>query len=123
VGVALAAYLFCWAITGVFAPDALNRWWAEHHSPTGLDFGGNAEPVEFRTGVPFKGEGFRYSPDFIPEGKWWCCVGRPWCPAPFVVASEVAWVDAPLSGFAGTVWFVWTPFGMIPVYHHRVWVA
>jgi hypothetical protein len=84
---------------------------------------GNPEPVEFRTGVPFKGEGFGYGPDFTPQGKWWRCVGRPWCPAPFVVASEVAWVDGTLSGFAGEVWFIWTPFGMIPVHERRVWVS
>jgi hypothetical protein len=121
--VVAAAYLLCWAVTWAFAPAALNRWWAAHHSPTGGDRPGHAEPVEFRTGVPFKGEGFEYGPDFSPQGKWWCCVGRPWCPAPFVVASEVAWVDGPLSGFAGTMWFVWTPFGLVPVHERRVWVA
>jgi hypothetical protein len=121
--VALGVYLLCWTITWAFAPAAINRRWGTHHSPIGGDFGGNAEPVEFRTGVPFKGERFDYGPDFTPAGKWWCCVGQPWCPAPFVVASEVAWVNGPLSGFAGEVWFVWTPFGMIPACERPVWVA
>ncbi len=101
----LAVYLLCWSVTWAFAPAALNRWWATQHSPTGIAMAGNAGPVEFRTGVPFKGQGFEYGPDFTPQGKWWCCVGRPWCPAPFVVASEVAWVNAPLSGYAGTMYF------------------
>src|SRR4051812_29143936 len=78
------AYLLCWALTWALAPAALDLWWAAHHSPTGRDLRGNEEPVEFRTGVPFKGTGFGYGPDFTPQGKWWCCVGRPWCPAPFV---------------------------------------
>lgn len=121
---AAAAYLLAWAATWAFAPAALNRWWAAHHSPTGYDLGGgNPSPVEFRTGVPFRGERFEYGPDFRPQGKWWCCVGRPWSPAPFVVASEVAWLDSPLSGFAGEVWFVWTPFGLIQVHERPVWVS
>jgi hypothetical protein len=122
---ALGAYLLCWSITWAFAPAAMNRWWATHHSPMGRDLGGNAEPVEFRTGVPFKkGEKwFDYGPDFTPAGKWWCCVGQPSCPAPFVVASEVAWMNGPLSGYAGEVWFVWTPLGMIRVYERHVWAA
>jgi hypothetical protein len=109
-------YLLCWAVTWAFAPAALNRWWAAHHSRTGSDIRGNAEPVEFRTGVPFKGEGSDYRPDFTPKANWWYCIGRPWCPAPFIVASEVAWVDGELPAFAGEVWFIWTPFGMVPVY-------
>jgi hypothetical protein len=121
--VLVAAYLLCWAVTRAFAPAALNRWWAAHRNPTGGDFRGQPEPVEFRTGVPFRGEGFAYGPDFTPRGKWWCCIGRPWCPAPFIVAAEVAWADGPLSGFAGEVWFVWTPFGLVPVHERRVWVA
>jgi hypothetical protein len=120
---AVALYFLCWAATWVFAPAALNRWWATHHAPMGYDMAGNATPVEFRTGVPFKGEGFEYLPDFAPAAKWWCCVGEPWCPAPFVVASEVAWVDGSLSGFAGEVWFIWTPFGLVKIQVRRVWVA
>ena len=119
----LAAYLLCWAVAWAFAPAALNRWWAARHSPIGLDMADDAEPVEFRTGVPFRGAGFDYGPAFTPQGKWWCCVGRPWCPAPFVVASEVAWVNGPLAGYAGTVWFAWTPFGLAVVAERRVWVA
>ena len=120
---AAATYLLCWAVTYAFAPAALNRWWAAHHNPTGRDFRGNAEPVEFRTGVPFKGEQHEYGPEFTPQANWWCCVGPPWCPAPFVVASEVAWVDGPTSGFAGKVWFIWTPFGMVQVYERMVWAS
>jgi len=119
----VVVYLLCWAITWALAPDALNRWWAMHHSPTGPAFAGDAESVEFRTGVAFAGEEFEYGPSPAPVAKWWCCVGRPWCPAPFVVASEVAWVDGPLSGFAGEVWFIWTPFGLIRVHERPVWVA
>lgn len=118
-----AAYLVCWAITWIFAPAALDRWWDMHHRARGGDPPGPADRVEFRTGVRFKGEGFEYMPDFSPKGKWWCCVGRPWCPAPFVVASEVAWLYGALDGFAGDVWFIWTPFGMVPVYGHKVWSA
>lgn len=117
----IATYLLCWAVTWVFAPAALNRWWAAHHSPTGRDFWGREGPVEFRTGVPFNRSGSDYGPDFKPEGKWWCCVGRPWCPAPFVVASEVAWVNGPLSGYAGTVYFIWTPFGLDYLAQQMVW--
>lgn len=73
--------------------------------------------------MPFTGAGFEYVPDFAPRGRWWRCVGRPWCPAPFVVASEVAWVDGPLSGYAGTVYFAWTPFGLVPVAERKVWVS
>jgi hypothetical protein len=73
--------------------------------------------------VPFKGEKFEYGPDFTPQGKWWLCVGKPWCPALFVVASEVAQIEGPLSGFAGTVYFVWTPFGLIHVAEDSVWVS
>lgn len=120
-----ATYLLCWAVTWVFAPAALNRWWAAHHNPTGHDMRGNADPVEFRTGVPFKVAEFGYWPDsdYIPQSRWWCCVGRPWCPTPFVVTSEVAWVDSPTSGFAGTIWFIWTPFGMVQLYEQTVWAA
>jgi hypothetical protein len=89
----------------------------------GYDARGNEEPVEFHTGVPFRGAGLKYRPDFTPQGRWWCCVGQPWCPAPFVVAAEVAWVNAPLSGYAGTVYFIWTPFGMVRTYNQHVWFA
>ncbi len=85
--------------------------------------GAYREPVDFRTGIVLTGQGFHYGPHPVPVAKWWWYVGRPWCPAPFVVASEVAWVDAPLSGFAGEVWFIWTPFGMIQVYERAVWVS
>lgn len=119
----LTGYLLCWAITWMFAPEALNRWWASHHTPTGRDYRGNEEPVEFRTGMSFKGERFNYGPDFTPKGKWWCCVGHPWCPVPFVVASEIAWLDGPVSGYAGTIHFIWTPFGLVQVHEKHVWIS
>src|SRR4051812_9932610 len=62
---AAAAYLLAWAATWAFAPAAVDRWWAAHHNPTGSDLGGgNPQPVEFRTGVHFRGERFEYGPDF-----------------------------------------------------------
>ena len=120
---AAVAYLLCWAVTWAFAPAALERWWATHHRSIGCDLAGHVAPVEFRTGVAFTGEGFGYGPSPVPKAKWWCCVGRPWCPVPFVVASEVAWVDGPLSGYAGRAWCVWTPFGLVPLAERKVWVA
>ncbi len=80
----IALYLLCWAVTWALAPAALNRWWAEHHRPTTRDIRGNEEPVEFRTGVPFKGEKFEYGPDFTPPRKmvvlyWEALVSSPLC--------------------------------------------
>lgn len=125
-GVVVAVYLVCWAVTWALAPAAPNRWWArwaENRQLAGPLPWGGPEPVELHTGVTFRGQGLHYEPVFAPQGGQWCCVGRPWCPAPFVVASEVAWRTDPLAGFAGKVYFTWTPFGMVPIYERRVRVV
>ena len=118
--VVVLIYFTCWGVTWAFAPAALNRWWANHFAVSSAD---DAHEVEVLTDAAFTGHGLDFWPTPIPQSRWWCCVGKPRCPVPFVVGSDVVWINGRLSGFGGRVWFVWTPFGLVLVGEEREWLA
>ncbi|WP_149114649.1 hypothetical protein [Limnoglobus roseus] len=109
-------------MTWAFAPPALVQFCAGHFSTT-EDFKGNVEPIAFHPNARFTGQGLNFGPEPMPVDPHWCCVEKPWCPTPFVVVTNVATVSGPLSGWAGRVWFIWTPFGLIYIDDSPQWVA
>src|SRR4051812_1943735 len=121
---ALAAltYLALWGATWVFGRSAVVRYFVACWGTT-TDRAGNRIPVDVRTGSKFTGRGLQFFPDPMPERAPWCCVGEPTVPAPFVVSVQAAAVDGPLSGGAGQVVFIWTPWDVYPVYEKKQWVA
>ncbi len=117
-----AGYLVCWGITWAFAPSALIRLYAAHFSTT-KDLKGNREPITFYANSRFAGQGLDFLPDPMPVDPHWCCVGKPWCPAPFLVTSDVVYTTGPLSAGASRGWFAWTPFGLIYLGEQKRWEA